>query len=824
MNINEVDMQKIGSRFGQMLNKAFLRSNRESLLRGYESVIMEATLKTVMTTPDGQCILSYLDELEVMADLKVFDDSKVNPSLRSMLSMKGDEHYGRLLPMDRPVVEAMIDASELAPGPIRSAHFIMALARTKCFNSLLPLLELSLEEIVELVEDSVEGGELVFSHDADWGNEPANSNNPKDFLEDLVSKCEDGDIDGVVARSHEILRVMDIFLKRRLNHAVIHGEPGVGKTSVANGVVWAIHQEIGPPSVIDRPMFKLVAGDVLRGAKDRSDLELRIQNIFHYLEEQGAIVLMEDMGILTPEGIKSSPIGLFVSDMLSKGDTKCRFIFCGNTDEYERTILERYSTDIIVGQPSVADTTTMLRGLRETYEKHHNIAILDSALSECAEMASKHVRGNLPTTAIDLLDTAAALVVSSQGGDHKIHLTRKDQVENHRRRVMGIKSDNQTSFGARSFTKEEDTIRDIMKRMDQERAEWNDSHDDLQNIADSEVPSDVFKRLQRDGRPLHAALDKHVLELAVTILTGMNLEEVTDSKSMDLENLGPNMKKIVIGQDHACDAVTKAVEISKAGIGDPDKPIGNFLFLGMSGTGKTQTAYALAELVFGDRDRLIQINMSEYQQEHTVSGLIGPPPGYVGHEAGGVMTNSVRRQPYSVLLIDEIDKGHPDVLDIFFQILDKGWCQDGRGRKVEFHNTIIIFTSNLGDTTIQAMCQDEDNFPCPDELSAAVRPDLVRFIKPALLGRMTAVPFYPISRESMAHICKMKLNTVADRLMKTKGIKMSFMDNVVENIVSRCTVAESGARLIDGIINDEILPVAAKQIHRDPKSKELKFG
>jgi type VI secretion system protein VasG len=492
----------------------------------------------------------------------------------------------------------------------------------------------------------------------------------------------------------------------------------------------------------------------------------------------------------------------------------------------------------------------MMRGLTGKMEEHHNVRILDEAIVECVKLSSRYITGRqLPDKSVSVLDTACAKVAIGQGAtpasvedetrriqnlSSEINALEREQVTgaDHTARLAELAERRSASEAAlanltQQWEKEKDLtekIRNVRTKLEMSRLDIPASDGEGADAAPAEAVdteflkaelkrfNDELKQVQGENPLMQPVVNGQTVAEVISGWTGIPIGKMVADEIKAVLNLAATLQERVLGQNHALEAISQRIRTSRAGLTDPKRPIGVFMLVGTSGVGKTETALALADTLYGGERNLISINMSEYQEAHTVSSLKGSPPGYVGYGEGGVLTEAVRRKPYSVVLLDEVEKAHPDVMELFFQVFDKGVLEDGEGREIDFKNCIIILTSNIGTDTIMKLCADPDTTPSPEGLIEAIKPELNKAFKPALLGRMVTVPFYPISDEIMRLIIKLQLGKIKKRIADNHGAQFSYDDSVIDTVAKRCTDVDSGARNVYNILTGTLLPEMSGEV------------
>jgi type VI secretion system protein VasG len=695
----------------------------------------------------------------------------------------------------------------------------------------------------------------------------------KRFTVDLTQQARDGKIDPVVGRDEEIRQIIDVLMRRRQNNPILTGEAGVGKTAVVEGFARRISIGDVPPSMKEIKLLALDVGLLQAGASMKGEFEQRLRQVIDEVQAspKPIVLFIDEVHTLVGAGGASGTgdAANLLKPALARGTL--RTIGATTWAEYKKYIekdpaLTRRFQIIKIDEPQEGKALLMMRGIVSTMEKHHRVQILDEALDAAVKLSHRYIPDRqLPDKSVSLLDTACARVAIS-------HSATPAEVEDSQRRIEALET--QIEIVRREETmgldvaKREQAVRNSLgeerAKHAQLKREWEAEKtvvDEILNIraqlraaleakaiagagaagagaaadttaateeaiAPAEAMSEadqVAARTQlgmlRDklltlqgARPLVLpSVDEQAVASVVADWTGIPLGRMMKDEVATVLNLGPTLGKRVIGQDHALEMIAMRVRTARAALENPNKPIGVFMLAGPSGVGKTETALTLAEALYGGEQNLITINMSEFQEAHTVSTLKGAPPGYVGYGEGGVLTEAVRRKPYSVVLLDEVEKAHPDVHEIFFQVFDKGVMEDGEGRLIDFKNTLIILTTNVGTDLIMGMCKDPDLMPNPEGIAKALRAPMLKTFPAALLGRIVVVPYYPLSDEMMARIIRLQLGRIVARIHANHGAALTYSDDVVNLIARRCSEPESGGRMIDAILTNSLLPHLAQE-------------
>ena len=705
--------------------------------------------------------------------------------------------------------------------------------------------EALLSQFNAIVSRSVEqpaGGEQAAGETAAPGEGTALAR----FCVDFTRKAGAGEIDPVFGRDREIRQMIDILARRRKNNPIVVGEAGVGKTAVVEGLALRVVEGDVPELLREVSIVGLDMGLLQAGAGVKGEFENRLKSVIDEVKAspRPIILFIDEAHTLIGAGGSAggSDAANLLKPALARGEL--RTIAATTWSEYKKyfekdAALARRFQPVKLDEPSVETAALILRGLKDKYEETHGVVVRDDAVEAAAELSSRYISGRqLPDKAVDLLDTSAARV--------KILLTAKpDIIEDKERSMQALEREKKALARDRDhgFQVDEERLGTIDSllgalgtEVDELKERWSKEKElarkmiDLRKAlhsgdGDGDAPAPDRKDLQEqmtnaakeleavqgDSPLIRIEVDPDTVSKVVSDWTGIPLGKVMREEARNVVNLGANLQERIKGQDEALESITQVIKASKAGLKDPAQPMGVFLLVGPSGVGKTETALALADLLFGGERFMVTINMSEFQERHTVSRLIGSPPGYVGYGEGGVLTEGVRQRPYSIVLLDEVEKAHLEVLNLFYQVFDKGTLSDGEGRIIDFKNTVLFLTSNLASDVITELCGGEERPPA-DTVAAAIRPILSNHFKPALLARMTIVPFYTLGPEILKDIVVLKLDKLARRMGETHKITCTYSEKVVEQIAARCTEVETGARNIDHIMNGTILPQLSRDI------------
>lgn len=657
------------------------------------------------------------------------------------------------------------------------------------------------------------------------------------FCIDLTAAAREGKLDPIVGRDDEIRQCIDILMRRRQNNPILTGEAGVGKTAVVEGLAQRIADDAVPPALRGVSLRVLDIGLLQAGAGMRGEFEERLKSVIQDVTSSPVPVILfidEAHTIIGAGGAAGQQDAAnLLKPALARGEM--RTIAATTWAEYKRYFekdpaLARRFQVVRVAEPSEETGILMVRGLVEKLEAHHGVRIQEDAVEASVRLSARYLSGRqLPDKAISLLDTSCARVAMAQNAppaeieaaDHDLLMLREELRLLRREEAAGHDhADRIAALEARRTEREEERER-LGVRWDAETAlveriramtqALHDGTEDAPPLADLRQVQDDLAALQGDTPMMPVDVDARVVGEVVAGWTGIPLGRMLRDELATVLNLEADMARRLVGQDQALAAIARRIRTYRADLGEPQKPVGVFLLVGPSGVGKTETAMTLADLLYGGERNVITINMSEYQEAHTVAKLKGAPPGYVGFGSGGVLTEAVRRNPYSVLLLDEVEKAHPDVMDLFYQVFDKGVMEDGEGVEVSFRNTIILLTSNLGDDHLIDVCRG-GRAVAAEQAREAVRPALVKHFAPAFLARLTVVPYYPLDDAVIRDIVDLKLKRIADRLRDSHRATLIIAPDLGDAIAARCQEVESGARNVDHIVTHTLLPELSKRI------------
>ena len=771
---------------------------------------------------------------------------------------------------------------QFGDGQVRSAYLLLGILKTPHLRN--AALAISREFAKIKVDDLAENLETIIAKSGENGLGPQDGSGLsggqpgevsgamapaamgkqealKKYTIDLTDKARKGEIDPISGRDEEIRQIVDILMRRRQNNPILTGEAGVGKTAVVEGFAQRLARGDVPPQLQGVSLLTLDLGLLQAGASMKGEFEQRLRQVIDEVQAspKPIILFIDEIHTLVGAGgaAGTGDAANLLKPALARGNL--RTIGATTWAEYKKYIekdpaLTRRFQVVQVPEPDELKAVLMLRGVASVLEKHHRVQLLDEAIESAVRLSHRYIPARqLPDKAVSLLDTACARVAVSQ---HAIPA----EVEDSRRRIESLEIE-QGIIGREEAVGVHIGVRgsDVEEKLAAERARlvvleqrWQEEKvvvdrvlalraqlrgddkpvdsaepapaiDRTKLLAELHTAQDQLAALQGDSPLIMPSVDAQAVASVVADWTGIPVGRMVKNELQAILKLGEALGKRVVGQQHGLDMIARRIQTSRARLDNPNKPIGVFMLCGTSGVGKTETALALAEALYGGEQNVITINMSEFQEAHTVSSLKGAPPGYVGYGEGGILTEAVRRRPYSVVLLDEVEKAHPDVHELFFQVFDKGRMEDGEGRMIDFKNTIILLTSNAGSELVMNMCKDPELLPDPESLATAMTEPLQKIFPPALLGRLVVIPYYPLSDEMLGQIVRLQLNRIKKRVAENHKIPFEYSDDAVKLIVRRCNNAESGGRIIDSILTNTVLPkVSIEYLTRASEGTELK--
>lgn len=826
-------------------------------LRGNPYVELQHWLYQILNTPDSdlhRIVKHYgLDAAQLSADLMASLDrlprgatSVTDLSSWVENAVERGWVYGSLMFGDQQV---------------RTGHLVLGLLKTASMRNVLLSVskqfeKIPVDDLSEHFNQILEGSPERAMRAAEPGAAPGDASGAiapaamgkqealKRFAVDLTERARNGEIDPIAGRDEEIRQIVDILMRRRQNNPILTGEAGVGKTAVVEGFALRLAQGDVPPQLKDVSLYMLDIGLLQAGASMKGEFENRLRQVIDEVQAspKPIILFIDEAHTLIGAGgaAGTGDAANLLKPALARG--KLRTIAATTWAEYKKHIekdpaLTRRFQVVQVPEPDEHKAVLMLRGVASILEKHHRVALLDEGIEAAVRLSHRYIPARqLPDKAVSLLDTACARVAVSQ------HAT-PAELEDCQRRIQALEIEREiiAREGAigMDVAERQQRVAAALDESQTRKAELEARHLKEKGMVDRVLELHALLRKDGEGAPseeergpllseLHSLraelatlqgdaplilpqVDEQAVAAVVQDWTGIPVGRMVRNELQAVLQLADTLNQRVVGQRHALEMIAKRIEVSRAGLDNPSKPIGVFLLAGTSGVGKTETALALAEALYGGEQNVITINMSEFQEAHTVSTLKGSPPGYVGYGEGGVLTEAVRRRPYSVVLLDEVEKAHPDVHELFFQVFDKGWMEDGEGRYIDFKNTIILLTSNAGSDLIMKLCADPELMPEPEGIAKALREPLLKVFPAALLGRLVTIPYYPLSEEMLGQIVRLQLGRIQKRVGENLGVPLSFGDDVVKLIISRCNEVESGGRVVDAILTNTVLPRISRE-------------
>ena len=854
------------SKLNEHTRKAAERAASLCMARGHHEVDVEHLLLAMLE--DGQA------DLAVLCQRYGVSVSGLQQDLEAELShFRGGNTRTPVFSERLPVLleHAWLIASlESHDARIRGAHLVLALLtepglsqfahRASSLWARFPLDELKhkLDEVTRRSAESVAASEATRPAGDDSGSNgrsaaPGVSKTPAldQFTTNLTQRAQQGLVDPVIGRDAEIRQAIDILMRRRQNNPILTGEAGVGKTAVVEGLDLRVAQADVPEALQGVSIHVLDMGLLQAGASVKGEFENRLKNVIDEVKKSPhpIILFIDESHTMIGAGGQAgqNDAANLLKPALARGEL--RTIAATTWGEYKKyfekdAALARRFQVIKVEEPSEELAAAMLRGMAPLMEQHFGVRLMDEAITEAVRLSARYISGRqLPDKAVSVLDTACAKVALGQSATPA-------RIDEARKRILRLDAElaalqRELASGARHGDRLDELARareSVEQGLLGDEQRWALEQQLVQDIlalraklestpggADSDRELLVSKQvelgaLQGEAPLVPVQVDGHVVAEIISSWTGIPLGKMVKDEIKTVRQLNTLLQERVIGQNHALAAIAQRVRTARAGLEDPNKPKGVFLFVGPSGVGKTETALALADILYGGERNLITINMSEYQEAHSVSGLKGSPPGYVGYGEGGVLTEAVRRKPYSVVLLDEVEKAHPDVLEMFFQVFDKGVMDDSEGREIDFRNTIIILTSNAGSQGIMQACfaHDEalggsvmkapDSLPDAEQLADALRPTLYKLFKPAFVGRTKVVPYYPLGDDVLSSVIRLKLDRIAARVQAHHKAELRYDNALVDAVLGRCTEVDTGARAVDHILNGSLLPEVADAV------------
>ncbi|HTT70127.1 MAG TPA: type VI secretion system ATPase TssH [Anaeromyxobacteraceae bacterium] len=812
---------------------------------GYYEIAVEHFVATLLEPDEGD-VARLLHHFSV-------DRQKLSARAERELQRMKTGHSGRPLISERIFTfleDAWLTASvDLGATALRSGHLLYQLASRpdRYLGDEWPeLAALPLEEVKREFDtvlapspESLEAQPFPSGEAPAAGGGPARAEALGRFTTNFTERAREGKIDPIFGRHREIRQLVDILARRRKNNPIVVGEPGVGKTALVEGLALAIAEGDVPESLRNVDLLGLDLGLLQAGASVRGEFENRLKAVIGEVKAspKPIVLFIDEAHTLIGAGgaVGGSDAANLLKPALARGEL--RTIAATTWSEYKKyfekdAALERRFQPVKVDEPGEEDAVLMLRGLRSVYEKAHGVTIRDEAVVEAVRLSRRYVSGRqLPDKAVDLLDTAtarvkvalaskpeelSALELDLAGLEREREALRRDLAEG------PLRDEGQLLELEGRMRRKKDELESLRARFEGERAAVerlraarsalsSPGADAVAGRAAVDAAAAELKKLQGEEPLLSAEVDGAAVARIVASWTGVPVGKMRSDQVKAVLGLEASLAARVRGQPEALRTVAETLRMSHAGIRDPRTPLGVLLFVGPSGVGKTETAIALADALYGGERFMTTLNMSEFQEKHTVSRLIGSPPGYVGYGEGGLLTEAVRQRPYSVVLLDECEKAELDVLNLFYQVFDKGSLTDGEGREVDFKNALLILTSNLGTDAIVSAYEGGAK-PSAEEVVKGIRPLLSGHFKPALLARMTIVPFAPLPSEILREIVELKLSGLARRLAASHRVEAAFAPELVLELVRRCTEPETGARNVEHVLRGSLMPLLSRAI------------
>ncbi|MCF5143222.1 AAA domain-containing protein [Pseudomonas sp. PA-6-1D] len=774
-----VDLQQLIRTLTPQTRVDLARAAERCVTRGGKEVLVEDLLLTLLEHPDGPLA-------------RALADAEIAPGeLQAMLQLKG-EHSASRSPVFAPALvqwlqqALMVGHLELGQVEVDAGALLLALLRHPLQHAGSGYQQLLSRLDAQRVLD------FLLSQGSGTGPLRPGESLLERFTHDLTHQAREGRIDPVLCRDAEIRQLIDILVRRRKNNPILVGDAGVGKTAIVEGLALRVVASQVPEPLKGVRILTLDMGLLQAGASIKGEFERRLKGVIDEVNAspQAVILFIDEAHTLVGAGgqVGGGDAANLLKPALARG--QLRTIAATTWSEYKKYIekdpaLARRFQPVKVGEPSVAAAVSILRGLVPVYEASHGVYVRDDAVVAAAQLSARYLAGRqLPDKAVDVLDTACAQVrISLTAAPEALQQLCAELAESTQQRVA-LERDVQAGLSV-----DQPALQTLVRRLDALELERQQAEQGW---------------MQREQQQASHEVCPRVVAQVISGWTGIPVEQLALEHSERIPGFADALRERIIGQEPAVQALDRNLRAVAAGLNNPEAPVGVFLLAGPSGVGKTETALALADLLYGGERFVITLNMSEYQEQHSLSRLIGAPPGYIGYGEGGVLTEAVRQRPYSVVLLDEVEKADPEVLNLFYQVFDKGLANDGEGREIDFRNTLILMTSNLGSDCITALCADGQR-PDSEVLEEVIRPVLRAHFKPALLARMRVVPYYPLAGERLQDVARLKLARLGQRL-HTRELVFSYSAELVTHMVERCMHQDSGARYIDQWIESHLLP------------------
>ncbi|WP_024882185.1 type VI secretion system ATPase TssH [Methylosinus sp. LW3] len=855
--MTEISLETVTGKLNRVGYDAFMRALRQAKLAGHRNVELAHWLMHLLQSEGS--------DLDLTVDRFALDRARLSRDLEQVIgSFRVNET--QMPGVANNVVDALDRGWHFATllfgeTQIRSGHLLTALLKTPELRRALRSLSREFDKIAD--EALTQEANRIWAGSQEENLRPLDGAGPvakgareakgahtalDRFAQDLTERARSGELDPVLGRDDEIRQVIDVLMRRRQNNPILIGEAGVGKTAIAEGFAQRIVAGAVPAALRDIRLLSLDIGLLQAGASMKGEFEQRLRSVIDEAQSSPTpvILFIDEAHTLIGAGGQNG-VG-DAADLLKPALARgaLRMLAATTFAEYRRHIekdpaLSRRFQPVDVDEPSVERCVEMLRAMVKPMERHHNVRVSEMAIRSATKLSQRYIPARkLPDKAVSLLDTACARAAISQNAtpapiedaramiaalesERAAIVSNSDLEQLDERRLHDVEveiSSAQEKLAELEsrWTRERGLIEDI-HRLREEAASAEPAH--RQAIRERlDAKSEALEALSPERRMIYAHVDEQCIASVVSDWTGVPVGRMVTDEIETVLHLTEILNERVVGQTHGLRSIAKRIETSRARLDNPDKPIGVFMLVGPSGVGKTETALALAEALYGGEQNVITINMSEFQEPHSVATLKGAPPGYVGFGEGGRLTEAVRRKPYSVILLDEIEKAHPDVHEIFFQVFDKGQMEDGAGRRIDFRNTLIILTSNVGTDLLMRLGADPTVANDAEALAQALQPELLRVFPPALLGRIVTVPYFPLSRQMLVGITRLQLDRIGKRVTDGYRATFSYDDTVVDHIVEQCRDPDSGGRMIDNIVTNTLLPALSREFLKKALAKQ----
>ena len=859
--MSEISRTALFGKLNPLLYKAIEGATVFCKLRGNPYVELVHWLHQILSTNDSD-VHRIVRHFEVDASKLAADLTKALDRLPRGATAISDLSEHIEMAVERAWVYGTLKYGD---SQVRSAYILVGLVKTMGLRNILygiskEFEKLGIDALSEKLPDIVKGSPeeaLAASDGSGLSGEPGEASGAmapaqmgkqealKKYAVDLTEKAKNGELDPVTGRDEEIRQIVDILMRRRQNNPILTGEAGVGKTAVVEGFALRLAKGDVPPQLKEVSLLTLDIGLLQAGASMKGEFEQRLRQVIDEVQSspKPIILFVDEVHTLVGAGgaAGTGDAANLLKPALARGTL--RTIGATTWAEYKKYIekdpaLTRRFQVVQVPEPDEPKAVAMLRGVATVLEKHHKVLLLDEAITAAVNLSHRYIPARqLPDKAVSLLDTSCARVAVSQHATppevedtmRKIEMLDVEIGIIEREAAVGIVIGERLTEASAKRAIHAEKLAELDARWKDEKLlveQILDLRGKLRGSGDGKVDTAVplgddarsamlgdlrelqskLATMQGDTPLILPAVDAQAVASVVADWTGIPVGRMVKNEVEAILKIADTLNQRVIGQRHGLDMIAKRIQTSRAKLDNPNKPIGVFMLVGPSGVGNTETALTLAEQLYGGEQNMITINMSEFQEAHTVSTLKGAPPGYVGYGEGGVLTEAVRRKPYSVVLLDEVEKAHPDVHEIFFQVFDKGIMEDGEGRMIDFKNCVIILTSNVGSELIMSMTRDPELMPQPEDIAKALREPLLKVFPAALLGRIQTVPYFPLSDEMLGNIIRLQLGRIKKRIAENHKAEFSYSEEVVSTIASRCTEIESGGRMIDAILTNTILP------------------